>query len=84
MEGFLYENVFCLDKYILNGVDLNLKLYWSRVFFIVMIVESFLVYKVELVDVFFKVCMIEVDSGVLINFIEFLKESIVKYLLIRI
>lgn len=49
-----------------------------------MSVEGFFLYKVQLLDVFFKVCMIKVDSGVLINYVEILKEIIVKYLLIRI
>lgn len=82
LEGSLYENVFRLDKYILNGVDLNLKLYRSRASLIVMIAESSPAYKVELVDVSFKACMIEVDSGVLINLTEFLKESTAKYSLV--
>lgn len=49
-----------------------------------MSVEGFFLYKVQLLDVFFKVCMIKVDSGVLINYVEILKEIIVKYLLVRI
>lgn len=40
-----------------------------------MSVEGFFLYKV---------CMIKVDSGVLINYVEILKEIIVKYLLVRI
>lgn len=27
LEGFLYEDIFWLDKYIVNGVDFNLKLF---------------------------------------------------------
>lgn len=40
-------------------------------------------YKVPLLDVSSKDCMIKVDSGVLINHAELLKETIAKYPMIR-
>lgn len=40
-------------------------------------------YKAQLLDVSFKACMIKVDSGVLINHAELLKENTAKYSLIR-
>jgi hypothetical protein len=45
--------------------------------------ESSPSYRVELIDVLFKACMIKVDSGVLINHAEILKETTAKYPLIR-
>lgn len=83
LEGPLYEDVFRLDKYILNGVDINLKLFRNRAPLLVMSAESSPSYKVELVDVSFKACMIKVDSGILINHAEILKEITAKYPLIR-
>ncbi|XP_061188729.1 uncharacterized protein F54H12.2-like [Saccostrea echinata] len=83
LEGPLYEDIFRLDKYILNGVDVNLKLFRSRAPLLVMSAESTPAYKVQLLDVSFKACMIKVDSGVLINHAEILKETTAKYPLIR-
>lgn len=83
LEGPLYEDIFRLDKYILNGVDINLKLYRSRAPLIVMSAEGSPAYKVQLLDVSFKACMIKVDSGVMIIHAELLKENTAKYSLIR-
>lgn len=84
MEGLLYEDIFRIDKYLINGVDLYLKLFRNFVVFVLMSKEVFFSYKLQLLDVFFKVCMIKVDSGILINYVEILKEKMVKYFLIRI
>lgn len=70
LEGPLYEDIFRLDKYIVNGVDLNLKLFRNRAPLLIMSAEGSPSYKV---------CMIKVDSGVLINHAEILKETTAKY-----
>lgn len=83
LEGPLYEDIFRLDKYIVNGVDLNLKLFRNRAPLLIMSAEGSPSYKVQLLDVSFKACMIKVDSGVLINHAEILKETTAKYPLVR-
>lgn len=83
LEGPLYEDIFRLDKYIVNGVDLNLKLFRNRAPLLIMSAAGSPSYKVQLLDVSFKACMIKVDSGVLINHAEILKETTAKYPLIR-
>ena len=83
MEGPLYEDVFRLDKYLVNGVDLHLKLFRNSAPFVIMSKESSPSYKLQLLDVSFKACMIKVDSGVLINHAEILKEKTAKYPLTR-
>lgn len=83
MEGPLYEDVFRLDKYLVNGVDLHLKLFRNPAPFIIMSKEPSPSYKLQLLDVSFKACMIKVDSGVLINHAEILKEKTAKYPLTR-
>lgn len=87
LEGLLYEDIFRLDKYIVNGVDLNLKLFRNRALLLIMSAEGSPSYKVQLLDVSFKACMIKVDSGVLINHAEILKEILkettAKYPLVR-
>jgi len=67
LEGPLYEDIFRMDKYLINGVDLHLKLFRNRNPFIFMSSETNPSYKLQLLDVAFKACMIRVDSGVLVN-----------------
>lgn len=67
----------------MNGVDLNLKVFRKRAPLLIMSAEGSPSYKVQLLDVSFKACMIKVDSGVLINHAEILKETTAKYPLIR-
>jgi len=83
MEGPLYEDIFRLDKYLLNDVDLHLKLFRSRAPFVLVSGEASPNYKLQLLDVAFKACMIRVDSGIIINHAEILKNTTAKYPLIR-
>lgn len=50
MEGPLYEDIFRLDKYLVNGVDVNLKLFRNRASFVLMSDEAAPTYKLELVE----------------------------------
>ena len=83
MEGPLYEDIFLMDKYLVNGVDIHLKLFRNRASFCFVNDETTPSYKLEIVDVAFKACMIKVDSGVLINHAEILKKTTAKYPLRR-
>ncbi|XP_065943389.1 uncharacterized protein F54H12.2-like [Magallana gigas] len=83
MEGPLYEDIFRTDKYLINGVDLHLKLFRNPAAFVLMSKEASPSYKLQLLDVSFKACMIKVDSGILINHAEILKEKTAKYPLTR-
>lgn len=83
LEGPLYEDIFRLDKYIVNGVDLNLKLFRNRAPLLIKSADGSPSYKVQLLDVSVKACMIKVDSGMLINYAEILKETTAKYPLVR-
>ena len=79
MEGPLYEDIFLIDKYLVNGVDIHLKLFRNRAPFCIVSDETTPGYKLEILDVAFKACMIKVDSGVLINHAEILKKTTAKY-----
>ena len=83
LEGPLYEDIFSLDKYLVNGVDIHLKLFRNRSSFTLVSKEAAPSYKLELLDVVFKACKIKVDSGVLINHGEILKDTTAKYPLSR-
>ena len=83
MEGPLYEDIFLLDKYLINGVDIHLKLFRNKAAFLALSDEASPSYKLELLDAVFKACMIKVDSGVLVNHAEILKKTTAKYPLHR-
>jgi len=83
MEGPLYDDIFRMDKCLLNGVDLHLKLFRNRAPFIFMSGETNPSYKLELLDVAFKACMVRIDSGLLVNHAELLKNVTAKYPLTR-
>ncbi|XP_053390350.1 uncharacterized protein F54H12.2-like [Mercenaria mercenaria] len=64
LEGPLMEDIFSIDKYMINGVDINLKLYRSNNTFMCMSKEASPDYKLVLLNVLFKACKVRVDPGV--------------------
>jgi hypothetical protein len=54
MEGPLMEDIFSIDKYLVNGVDVNLKLYRTNNAFMCMSKETSPNYKLVLLNVIFK------------------------------
>ncbi|XP_061190341.1 uncharacterized protein F54H12.2-like [Saccostrea echinata] len=79
LEGPLYLDCFYLDKYLINGVDLQLRLFRSRNEFVVMSGESSPNYKVTILDAVFKACKIRVDSAVLLNHAEAITKTPARY-----
>lgn len=67
LKGPLYVDCFYLDKFLINGVDLQLRLFRSRNEFVLMSKEASPSYKVTILDAVFKACKIRLDSGVLLN-----------------
>ena len=60
-------------------MDIHLKLFRNRAPFCIVSDETTPSYKLEILDVAFKACMIKVDSGVLINHAEILKKTTANY-----
>ncbi|XP_062621650.1 uncharacterized protein F54H12.2-like [Saccostrea cucullata] len=83
MEGSLMEDIFDLDKYLINGVDIYMKLFRSCIPFIIMSAEASPAYKLELLDVVYKVAKVRVDPGVLINHSKQIESTPAKYILPR-
>lgn len=79
LEGPLYVDCFYLDKYLINGVDLQLRLFRSRNEFVLMSKESSPNYKVTILDAVFKACKIRLDSGVLMNHADAITKSPARY-----
>ncbi|KAK3107674.1 hypothetical protein FSP39_019640 [Pinctada imbricata] len=67
MEGPLYVDCFNLDKYMINGVDLQLRLFRTRGEFLLVSGESSPSYKLTILDAIFKACKVKVDSAILLN-----------------
>ena len=67
MEGPLMEDVFGLDKYINQGVDLYIKLYRSSNPLVLISGETNPDYKLQILDVALKACEVKVDSGIIVN-----------------
>ena len=66
MEGPLYEDFF-MDNYLVNDVDIHLNLFRNIAPFCIVSDEIAPNYKLEIICVEVKPCMIKVGSGVLIN-----------------
>ena len=65
MEGPIYADLFQMDRYLLNGVELRLKLHQSTNPFRLMAKNDKEKYKVVLEDVIFKGCMVTVSPEVI-------------------
>ena len=83
LEGNLKEDIFDLDKYLINGVDVYLKMFRSSAPFIFMSSEANPSYKLKLLDVVYKVAKVRVDPGVLIQHSKQLETTPVRYPLTR-
>ncbi|XP_061170271.1 uncharacterized protein F54H12.2-like [Saccostrea echinata] len=79
LEGPLYVDCFYLDKYLMNGVDLQLRLFRSRSEFVLMSKEASPNYKVTILDAVFKACKIRLDSAVLLNHATAITKSPARY-----
>lgn len=83
LESNLMEDTLLLDKYLINGVDIYIKLYRSNAPFLLMSAEKTPKYKVKILDVFFRTARVKVDPGVILNHRRQIKESPAKYLMNR-
>lgn len=79
LEGPLYLDCFYLDKYLINGVDIQLRLFRSKNEFVLMSKESSPSYKVTILDAVFKACKVKVDSAILVNHTNAILKSPARY-----
>jgi hypothetical protein len=67
-EGPLLEDVMQLEKFLLNGMHVQVKLYPSLKKFSIMTHQNVTHdYKIELVDVVFRACMVKVNPGIIVG-----------------
>lgn len=83
LEGNLMEDIFDIDKYLINGVDIYIKLFRSSAPFVIISAQDSPAYKLELLDVVYKVAKVRVDPGVLLNHSQQIESTPVKYTISR-
>ena len=83
LEGPLIEDVFGMDKYLIQGVDLYIKLYRSSHPFVLMSGETTPNYKLQILDAALKTCKVKVDSGVVVNHVKQIEKEPAKYFIHR-
>ena len=66
-EGPLLEDIMELDKYLLNGMRVQIKLYPALKKFFIMAADGTKDYKVKLVDIVLRACMVKVSPGVILG-----------------
>ncbi|CAC5381014.1 unnamed protein product [Mytilus coruscus] len=79
LEGPLLHDLFNLDRYILNGVAINVKLYRSRPEFCLLTNEANPNFEVVIEDIALKVCKLQVNPSVITAHAEKLKSTNAKY-----
>lgn len=79
MEGTLHSDIFQQSRYILNGIDIGVKLWPSKDSFRLMNKHTDKSYKLTLVDVFLKVCKVNVSPSVILAHNEALSHATAKY-----
>ena len=83
LESNLMEDALLLDKFLISGVDIYMKLFRSSVPFLLMSGESNPNYKVKILDVFFRTARVKVDPCVILNHRRQIQESPAKYVINR-
>lgn len=83
LEGPIIEDVCRLDRFVLDGVDVNIKLYRQNPSFCLMFAEEDPNYKIVLDDVIFRVCRIQVSPGIIVGHNKTLETTTAKYPLIN-
>ena len=79
LEGGILSDIFSVDKYLLNGVELRLKFWPFKDNFCLMANDPSKQYKMKTTEVTLKVCNVNVTPGVVIGHTEALKNGNAKY-----
>lgn len=83
LEGPILEDVCRLNRFVLNGVDVNLKLYRQNLAFCLMSEEPNPNYKIVFDDVIFRACRVQVSPGIIVGHNKTLEDNTAKYPLIQ-
>ncbi|XP_041379466.1 uncharacterized protein F54H12.2-like [Gigantopelta aegis] len=80
MEGPLCEDIFNIGRYLVNGVDMTVKLFQSSIPFCLMSGKSGQEYKIELLDIYFKICKLKMNSALILTHNKLFEKSNALYL----
>ncbi|XP_041362090.1 uncharacterized protein F54H12.2-like [Gigantopelta aegis] len=67
MEGPLCEDIFNIGRYLVNGVDITVKLFRTSSPFCLMSGKSGQEYKIDLQDIYFKICKLKINSALILT-----------------
>ena len=79
MEGCLCEDIFNSKRYLINGVNLQIKLYRTSTRFNVTSEVDHADYRVQIVDVYLRLCKIRPSVGMITSHAKMLEQSTAKY-----
>lgn len=79
LEGQILEDVFQLRKYLINGVDIYMKLYRNNSSFVIMSDENNIQYKIKINDAILKCMRVKVDPGVIVAHSKILENKVARY-----
>ncbi|XP_041375264.1 uncharacterized protein F54H12.2-like [Gigantopelta aegis] len=79
MEGPLYEDFFDIKRYLINGVNLQIKLFWTRPSFSLMAGEDNPDYRVKIEDVYLRVCKVQHYTAIITAHSKMLQDTEAKY-----
>jgi hypothetical protein len=84
LQGPIYHPMFTMERYLLNQVDVKLKLYQSSPAFALSSGEATPAYKIEILDIYLLARKIRVNPAVIYGHSEILKTTNAKYPFTRV
>ncbi|XP_041369720.1 uncharacterized protein F54H12.2-like [Gigantopelta aegis] len=79
MEEPLYEDFLDIKRYLINGVNLQIKLFQTRPSFHLMAGEDNPYYKVKIEDVYLRVCKVRPNTAIITAHAKMLQDTEAKY-----
>lgn len=79
LQGPIYHDLFCLDKYIINQVGLTIKFYRSKPDFYLMSTKSSESCSIEIEEMILKICKVQVNPAVIYAHSQVLESTNAKY-----
>ncbi|KAJ8311949.1 hypothetical protein KUTeg_010502 [Tegillarca granosa] len=79
MSGPILHDLFCQDRFLLNQVDIQVRLYRTKPSFCIMSKETTPDYHVEIQDIVLEACKLKLNPAVIYGHAEILKTVTAKY-----
>jgi len=79
MEGVLGQDFMNVKRYLINGVNLQIKMYPTRPSFNLMSGEDSPEYKIQIEDIYIKVCKVRPNASIITSHAKVLEQSTAKY-----